>query len=1072
MSERAVVFVVDDDPSMRRSRILLSFAGTQTAIAATLICFLTCMLFLARPAHALDPNKRLTQYLHNSWRIQDGSAPAGMFTVAQTSDGFLWFSAYSPAIYRFDGVRFLAQHLPYKGGSNNKVFKVFGGRAGGLWAVGSREIAYIKDGAVTSDFQLDGFSSFQNVSEDSDGSLWVVRAAANISDSALCHVADGKVTCFGKAEGVPISPIDSILSDGKGGFWLGGQTALVHWRDSASETYPIEALRSNVGQHGVVSVALGPDGTVWVGMLAEGPGLGLGQLKEGVVKPFVTPTFDGSKVEVFAMTFDREGNLWVASRGKGLYRIHGDVVDHYGRTDGLSSDAVNLLFEDREGILWAATSNGIDSFRDPRVTTFSSSEGLGKDAASGVLASRDGSMWIANDGSLDRIANGSISSLRTGAGLPGHQVASLLEDRAGNLWVGVDDALYVLKDGRFQRIAGPDHKPLGLVVGITEDIDGNIWAACAGNPRRLVRIRDFEVREEFPTSQVPAARTLAPDPQGGIWIATTTGDLARFRNGAVEKFALNLKGNPVLRRIVANADGSVLAASEDGLVGLRKGKVQRMTTENGLPCSAVFSFVEDKEKRWWLYTDCGVLELADSELQRWWSDPGALVQTRIYDRLDGAQPNAPYFNSAAYSPDGRVWFVNGQVVQMVDPSTLSRKAPAAPTYIESVIVDRKELPATGNLGLAPQPRDLQIDYTSPTFTVPQKVKFRYRLDSYDNDWHDAGTRRQAFYTDLPPGKYTFSVIAANSDGVWNESPAKLDFSIAPAYFQTNWFRALCAAVFLAMLWMAYRLRVRYLQRRFETTLLAEEKLREKDDALEMARMELARVSRLTTLGELTTSVAHEVSQPLGAMVASAGACARWLAADPPAMAEARSALDNIVADGKRAREVIARIRALTKRQAPRMDLLDLNGEILEVLALTEQELHSHDIVLETKLDGTLPQVRGDRVQLQQVLLNLILNAIEAMSAVNDRPRELTIVSAQGTDGVMVEVCDSGIGLDQDHAERVFEAFYTTKAEGLGIGLSISRSIIEAHGGRLWAAPNEPHGAVFGFSLPAAENGQS
>jgi len=743
-----------------------------------------------------------------------------MFTVAQTSDGFLWFSTYSPAIYRFDGVRFLARHFPYKGGSSNKVFKVFGGRAGGLWAVGSREIAYIKDGAVASDVQLDGFSSFQNVSEDPDGSLWVVRAAANISDSALCHVTERAVKCFGKAEGVSISPIDSILADGKGGFWLGGQTALVHWHDGASQTFPIEALRSNVGQHGVGSVALGPDGTVWVGMLAEGPGLGLGQLKEGVVKPFVTPTFDGSKVEVFAMTFDRDGNLWVASRGKGLYRIHGDVVDHYGRTDGLSSDAVNLLFEDREGILWAATSNGVDSFRDPRVTTFSSSEGLGKDAASGVLASRDGSIWIANDGSLDRIANGSISSFRTGAGLPGHQVASLLEDRAGNLWVGVDDSLYVLKDGRFQRIAGPDHKPLGLVVGITEDIDGNIWAACAGNPRKLVRIRDFEVREEFRTSQVPAARTLAPDPKGGIWLATVTGDLARFHNGAVEKFALNPKGNPVLRRVVVKADGSVLAASEDGLVGLRRGKVQRMTTENSLPCSAVFSFVEDKEKRWWLYTDCGVLELADSELQRWWSDPGALVQTRIYDRLDGAQPNAPYFNSAAYSPDGRVWFANGQVVQMVDPSTLSRKALPAQTYIESVIVDRREFAAGGNLGLAPHPRDLQIDYTSPTFTVPQKVTFRYRLDSYDSDWHDAGTRRQAFYTDLPPGNYTFRVIAANSDGVWNETPTTLEFSIAPAYYQTNWFRALCAMLLLLLAWAGYQLRIRLLHRQFETTLEA------------------------------------------------------------------------------------------------------------------------------------------------------------------------------------------------------------------------------------------------------------
>jgi PAS domain S-box-containing protein len=254
---------------------------------------------------------------------------------------------------------------------------------------------------------------------------------------------------------------------------------------------------------------------------------------------------------------------------------------------------------------------------------------------------------------------------------------------------------------------------------------------------------------------------------------------------------------------------------------------------------------------------------------------------------------------------------------------------------------------------------------------------------------------------------------------------------------------------------------------------AEEKLLEKDYALQMARTELARVSRLTTLGELTTSIAHEVSQPLGAMVASAGACARWLAADPPAMAEAHSALDNIVADGKRAREVIARIRALTKRQLPRMDLLDLNRKISDMLALTEYELRSQNIVLRTQLDRTLPGVMGDRVQLQQVLLNLVLNAIDAMSGVHDRPRELTVVSrADGSNAVLVEVGDSGVGLDPDRVERVFDAFYTTKAEGLGIGLSISRSIVEAHGGRLCAAPNEPHGAVFRFSLPVAEDGQS
>jgi PAS domain S-box-containing protein len=254
---------------------------------------------------------------------------------------------------------------------------------------------------------------------------------------------------------------------------------------------------------------------------------------------------------------------------------------------------------------------------------------------------------------------------------------------------------------------------------------------------------------------------------------------------------------------------------------------------------------------------------------------------------------------------------------------------------------------------------------------------------------------------------------------------------------------------------------------------AEERLREKDAALEAARTELARVSRVTTLGELTTSIAHEVAQPLGGMIASAGACTRWLAAEPPDLAEARAALDNITADGKRAREVIARIRALTKRQTPRKEKLDVNQEVLGVLALTERELRSHDIVLRTQLDRTLPRVEGDRVQLQQVLINLIMNAIEAMSGVRDRPRELTIVSRQdGPKAVKVEVRDSGTGLDPKGAEGVFEAFYTTKAEGIGIGLSISRSIVEAHGGRLWASANAPHGTVFRFSLPVTEEALS
>jgi C4-dicarboxylate-specific signal transduction histidine kinase len=212
-----------------------------------------------------------------------------------------------------------------------------------------------------------------------------------------------------------------------------------------------------------------------------------------------------------------------------------------------------------------------------------------------------------------------------------------------------------------------------------------------------------------------------------------------------------------------------------------------------------------------------------------------------------------------------------------------------------------------------------------------------------------------------------------------------------------------------------------------------------------------------------------VNQPLGAIVTSAAAGARWLATQPPKLEKVQRALERIANDGKRAAEVIGRIRTLMKRQAVRKEWLDINATILEVLALTQYQLRRSEILLETRLGQDLPPVPGDRVQLQQVLLNLIINAIEAMSGIKERPRELTLVSASdGPDTVSLEVRDSGTGLAPEHVPHLFEPFYTTKAEGLGIGLSISHSIVEAHGGRLSAAANTPCGTVFLLSLPVNE----
>jgi PAS domain S-box-containing protein len=245
--------------------------------------------------------------------------------------------------------------------------------------------------------------------------------------------------------------------------------------------------------------------------------------------------------------------------------------------------------------------------------------------------------------------------------------------------------------------------------------------------------------------------------------------------------------------------------------------------------------------------------------------------------------------------------------------------------------------------------------------------------------------------------------------------------------------------------------------------------RQAQEALRNTQTEFAHMTRVMTMGELTASIAHEVNQPLGAIVTSAAAGARWLAAKPPQLDKARRTLERIANDGKRAAEVIRRIRALMKRQAPRKEWLDINETILEVIALAQYQLRRSAILLDTQLAHDLPLVRCDRVQLQQVLLNLISNAIEAMSGVKERARELTIASiSDEPDSVSIEVRDAGTGLDPEHAAHLFEPFYTTKAEGLGVGLSISRSIVEAHGGRLCAVANAPHGTVFLFSLPVNE----
>jgi len=1333
---------------------------------------------------------------------------------------------------RFDGVRFSPWSAPI---SSTPILHPVSLRPREFWIATRNEITHIRDSVVISHYDLPTVTAIQ---KDSDDSVWVL--SYQDPDRLLCQATDTKIRCFGKADGITILVPSSFIPDGKGGFWIGSDTSLLHWKmGAAPEIYRPQQLHSNVGQIGVHSLVENSDGSLFVGIQAAGPGLGLERFRNGVLTPVVLPNFDGSKLTVQKIIEDSDKNLWIATYGDGIYRIHGQAVDHFGRAEGLSSDSVFDLYEGNDGIVWATTSDGIDNFRDLPVTTFSASEGFGRGGAASVMASKDGTVWVASLGTLDFIRNGAVSSVR----VPGQQVTSLLEDRNRNIWVGVDDALFVYKDGRFRRIPEPDHQPLGLVLSLTEDVDGDIWAECKGPPRRLIRIRDFKVREEFSKAQVPGGNAIAADPKGGIWLGAYTGDLTLFRDGVARTFPLNLKGKSwidnVAHQIAVDPDGSVFSASDQGFVMLRDGAARHLGKENGLPCDGVNGFAVDDDKRLWLNTPCGFMEIAAADFQRWRIHPDAIVQPQLFGPLDGARPGGVSFNPAAKSPDGRLWFVNDVVLQMIDPSHLSGDGTISPVYVEAVVADRKQYKTQEGLQLPPLTRDLQIGYTSPSFLIPQKVKFRYRLDGHDRDWQDAGTRREAFYTQLGPGKYRFRVIASNSNGVWNEAGAVLDFAIAPAFYQTVWFRSLGVVLFLAVLTGLYRLRLRHLEHQRDALLKSEKELRDVIDTIpasvwstlpdgsntyankhfveysglsaeqaaasgwqgaihpddlerraakwgesvatgkahenesrlrrsdgqyrwhlgravplrdedgnivkwygvatdiedrkraeealqrsqfytsegqrvahmgswafnaagfeywsselfrihglepsgnpptveeylalvhpedrafmkqritkmlddhlafdftkrivrpdgkiryirsvgipvtqggtfqgflgtgmdvteqerlteELRRSEshlaeaqklthtgswawrvpdlnavevseewyriygfdpaegsptweeflervhpedrlkwkdmgeraiaekadydqefrillpngkvkwihavghpvlsaagdlerfvgsstditelksaerereklrqleadLAHTNRVNTLGEMAASLAHEVKQPIAAAITSANSCIEWLSHEPPNLDRARAAAARIDKYGNRAAEIIDRIRSFYRKSPPQRELVDVNGIIHEMRTLLEGEAFRLSVAMRTDLSAELPKIMVDRVQLQQVFMNLMLNGIEAMK---DSGGELTVKSELQDCQLQFSVSDMGVGLPAEKTDQIFSAFFTTKPQGSGMGLAISRSIVESHGGRLWASANSGAGATFHFTLPIQVTGSS
>jgi ligand-binding sensor domain-containing protein len=786
---------------MRYGKIVGTHKLTLFAISSA------CMLaasFLCVPALALHPDRNISQYAHTSWRTQEGLFGGKPRAIAQTTDGYLWFGTRT-GLLRFDGVRF----VPWTADegrelSHSDIRALLGARDGSLWIGVANGLLRWKDRKL---LRIAGISgSVNEIIEDPQRTIWIARVGAVDNLGPICRVDSPGARCFNEADGLPagMRAIESLLEDAQGNFWMGTSDLLVRWKPGSQTVYKPPRLRSN-SSAGIDGLAASPDGSLWVGV--AGHGLGLQRIMQGAWKPLVTPQLDGSTLQITDLLTDRDGALWIGTGGRGIYRFYNGRVDGFHRADGLSSDFVSQFFQDKEGTLWVVTPQGVDNFRDLSVATWSAREGLTTDNAVSVAAAHDGTVWVGNSGGLDAIRHGIISSIREGQGLPGNQVTEIFEDRKRRLWVGVDNDLTLLQDGHFITIRRPDGTSIGPVQDMTEDPQNNLWVELERG-RGLLRIHDFQVQEEFLSPATPSAHAVVADAEGNLWLGLDSGALARFRNGHAEIIPFPHTAGSRVRQVIARQDGSVLAATTEGVFAWRDGNTLTLTTRNGLPCDNVNGIVWDTRGNLWLYAACGLLEIEDEEMHQWWMHPKATIRFRSFDALDGVQPGNAFYKTAARSTDGRLWFANGSVLQMIDPANLAGNTIVPQVHVEEIVANRKHYSPEGVLNLPRLTQDLEIDYTALSFVAPQKVLFRYKLDGNDRDWQDAGTRRQAFYTDLKPGSYRFRVVACNNDGVWNESGAEVSFFIVPAFYQTLWFHLLCVIAAGSTIWIFYLVHLR------------------------------------------------------------------------------------------------------------------------------------------------------------------------------------------------------------------------------------------------------------------------
>ena len=861
-------------------------------------------------AFALNPALDISQYAHTSWKMRDGFPKSQISSIAQTPDGYLWLGTEF-GLVRFDGVRNVLWHPPSDQQlPSNFIFSLMVARDGTLWIGTEKGLASWKDGKLTQYAELAGRYIFA-VLEDHEGSVWASGLA--VSSGRLCAIRNGNIQCFGD-NGSLGRGVFNLYEDSKGNLWAGVKDGLWRWKPGPPKFYPLAGEPDGIQCFGEDN-----DGTLLVGWNG-----GIHRFTDGKTVPYPIPGRTG-QIRARRLLRDRDGGLWIGTLNQGLVHVHQGRTDVFGLSDGLSGESGNRLFEDREGNIWVATGSGLDRFRDFAAASFSLNQGLSSARIQSVLADKAGGIWLATGNNLNRWNSGQLSILNLSSDKPnGFKPNSLFQDGTGRVWVSTPFGFGYLDNDRFISVSTVP----GAVTAIAQDTAGHLW--IANEHAGLFKVLGGNVVEQIPWSRFGRndhVSAIAADAMhGGIWLGFFLGGIAHYSDDQIRASYTVADGltEGHVSDLQVDKDGALWIATEGGLTGLKNGRVAAL---NGLPCNVIHWVREDDAGSFWLYTACGLVRIPRAELDQWAAamDQGInskpSIHATVFDNSDGVRSLAAanhFYPQVAKSIDGKLWFSAGDGgISFVDPSRLSFNNVPPPVHIEQFIADRTVYEATSDasesLRLPPLIRDLQIDFTALSLVAPEKIRFRYKLEGRDSDWQEVTDRRHVFYNDLPPGNYRFRVIASNNNGVWNETGTYVDFHIAPAYYQTAWFRISLVILFLVALAAIYQIRLEQVARQVRGRM---------EDRLE-ERERIARDLHDTLLQSVQGLILkfHAVSKQIPADTPAYNALEKTLDHADEVLAEGRDSIRNLRVNSASISDLPAAFRSVAEETSQGRDAI-------------------------------------------------------------------------------------------------------------------------------------------------------